>query len=177
MSSTVRIDWPDRFRINSSKWFTSATKRNRGSDMFHWLLVASKVLKGVLQGAEPLSNKAMPTFSRIRAHQSTSERININLWKRKTKPASVNYSAVVVLATNKTCGGFPWWVSFLCCRTSSSKNNFSSQCRRVAISFPHSLVYCGSVSHLIYRVFRWYFLTFCYWCCTTGQTRPILIVT
>jgi len=30
---------------------------------------------------------------------------------RKTKPASVNYFAIVVLATNKTCGTFPEQVS------------------------------------------------------------------
>ena len=31
--------------------------------------------------------------------------------KEKTKLASVNYFAIVVLATNKTCGTFPWQVS------------------------------------------------------------------
>ena len=34
-----------------------------------------------------------------------------SLWRGKTKPASVNYFAIVVLATNKTCGTFPWEVS------------------------------------------------------------------
>ena len=35
--------------------------------------------------------------------KSTSETFNTSLWRRKTKPASVNYFAIVVLATNKTC--------------------------------------------------------------------------
>jgi len=74
--------------------------------MFHWLLMAPQALEGVLQVAESLSNKKMRTFSLIRAHQSTSERININLSKRKTKPASVSYLAVVIPAANKTYGGF-----------------------------------------------------------------------
>jgi len=52
----------------------------------------------------------MRTFSRIRAHQFTSETINTSLWRRKTKPASIIYFASVVLATNKTCA-FPWHVS------------------------------------------------------------------
>jgi len=52
----------------------------------------------------------MRTFGRIRAHQSTSETFNTSLWRRKTKPASVNYFATVVLATYKTCDTIPWQV-------------------------------------------------------------------
>ena len=39
-----------------------------------------------------LCNKEMRTFSHIRTHQSTSETFDISLWKRKRKPAAVNYS-------------------------------------------------------------------------------------
>jgi len=54
------------------------------------MLAAPQALKSVFSVADSFSNKDMRTFSRIRAHQSTSETINISLWKRKTTPASVN---------------------------------------------------------------------------------------
>ena len=79
--------------------------------MFHWMLVAPQALKSVLRVEHSFSNKEMRTFSRIRAHQSTRETFNTSLWRRKTKSASVNYFAIVILATNKTCGTFPWQVS------------------------------------------------------------------
>jgi len=60
----------------------------------------------VLPVEDSFSNKEMRTFSRIRANQSASETFNTNLW-RETKPASVNYFAIVVLVTNKTCRTFP----------------------------------------------------------------------
>jgi len=95
----------------------------------------SWLLKSVLPVAESHFNKEMRTSSRIRAHQSTSETINTSLWRRKTKPTFVNYFAIVVQATKKTCGAFQWRGSFLCCKTAWIKNNFSSQCRRIPISF------------------------------------------
>jgi len=67
---------------------------------------APQALKCVLPVVESFSNKEMRTFGRICAHQSTSDTINIAL-RRKTNPASVNYSAVVVLATNRIYGAFP----------------------------------------------------------------------
>ena len=77
------------------------------------MLVAPQALKSVLLVEDSFSNEEMRTCSRIRAHQSTSETFNTSLWKRKTKPTSVSYFAVVVLATNKicSCGTFPWRVS------------------------------------------------------------------
>ena len=90
--------------ILHSDLITSAAKRNRGIFMFHWLLVAPQAIKNVLPVAGSFSNKEMRTFSRIRAHQSTRETMNTTLWRRKTKPASVNYFGVVVLAPNKICG-------------------------------------------------------------------------
>jgi len=70
--------------------------------------MAPQALKSMLPVADSSSNKEMRTFSRIRAHQSASETINKNFWRRKTKPVSVNYFAIVVLATHKACGTFPW---------------------------------------------------------------------
>jgi len=67
-----------------------------------------QAFKSVLPVAESFSHQEMRTFSRIRAYQSTIETISTSLWKRKTKSASINYFAVVVLATNKTCGAIPW---------------------------------------------------------------------
>jgi len=90
---------------------TSATECDRGISMFHWMLVASQALKNVLPVEDSFSNKEMRTFCRIRAHQSTSEAFNTLLWRRKTKPASVNYFAIVVLATTKTGSTFPCQVS------------------------------------------------------------------
>jgi len=67
--------------------------------------------------------------------------------KEKNKPASVNYFAVVVLATNKTCGAFPWRVSvFSVLRgTTWFKNNFSSQCQSGLVSFfnQYSCIFSG----------------------------------
>ena len=79
--------------------------------MYHWMLVAPQALNTVLPVADSFSNMEMRTFSRIRAHRSTSEAYNTSLWRRKTKPASVNCFAVVVLATNKICGTFLWQIS------------------------------------------------------------------
>jgi len=77
--------------------------------MFHWMPLAPQALKSVFPVADSFSNKKMRTFSRICAHQSTSE-TNTSLWRRKTKPACFNDFAIVVLAT-KTCGAFPWRVT------------------------------------------------------------------
>ena len=73
---------------------------------------APQALKSVIIVVESLS-KEMRTFGRICSHQSTSETINITLWRRKTKPVSVSYLAVVVLVTNKIYGAFPLRVSFV----------------------------------------------------------------
>jgi len=90
---------------------TSATKCDRGIYTFHWILVAPQELKSVLPVEDSFSNKEKRTFSRIRANQSTSKTFTTSLWRRKTKPASLNYFAIMVLATNKTCSTFPWQVS------------------------------------------------------------------
>jgi len=68
--------------------------------------VAPQAFKGVLPVEDSFSNCEMHTFSSIGADQSTRETFNASLWK-KTKPASVNYFATVVLATYKTCDTFP----------------------------------------------------------------------
>jgi len=164
--------------------------------MFYWFFVDFQAFKSVLPVAESFSNQEMRTFNRICAYHSTSETISTSLWRRETKSASINYFAVVVLATNKTCGAIPWWVSdeflsFLCCGSTWYKNNFSSQFQREPVSFFNQLsciflVYwltrdrissdSANVSHLIYGALWWYLLTFL-WYCTAGQTRSILIVT
>jgi len=73
-----------------------------------WIARGSLGAKNVLLVADSISNQEMRTFSRIRADPSTSQTINTSLWRRKTKPASVNYFLVAVLVTNKTGGAFPW---------------------------------------------------------------------
>ena len=72
-----------------------------------WLLVSISVFPV----GDFFSNKEIHTFSHICANQSASETFNTSLWRRKTKPASVNYFVIVVLATDKTCGTYPWQVS------------------------------------------------------------------
>ena len=72
-----------------------------------WLLVSISVFPV----GDFFSNKEIHTFSHIRAHQASSETFNTSLWRRKTKPASVNNFVIVVLATDKTCGTYPWQVS------------------------------------------------------------------
>ena len=90
------------------------------------------------------------------------------------------------------------FLSFLCCGTAWFKSNFfiimlknKSTCFIYQPIFSHfsgimagqspetdTVVSSDSVSHLIYRVFLLFFLKlFCYWYCTAGSTRPILIVT
>jgi len=58
--------------------------------MFHWMLVAPQALNSVLLIEDSFFNKEMRTFSRIRAHQPTSEIFTTRLWRRKTKPWYVN---------------------------------------------------------------------------------------
>jgi len=48
------------------------------------MLVTPQALKSVLPVEDSFSNMEMRTFSRIRAHQSTSETFNKSLWRRKT---------------------------------------------------------------------------------------------
>jgi len=163
--------------------------------MFHWMLAAPQALKSVLPVDDSFSNKEMRTFSRIRAHQSASETFNTRLWRRKTKPASVNYFDIVALMTNKTCNAFPWQVSVFSVLWNIVflKWLFITISERTRFVFqpilPHSFRYScwpdgpetdsigssDSVSHLIRRVFRLYILTFfCY--CTAGWTWSIFIV-
>jgi len=139
--------------------------------MFHWLLVAPQSLKNVLPVAGCFSNKEMRTFCRIRPHQFTSETINTSLWWRKTKPASVNYFAVVVLATNKTCGGFPLTSFCLFCVVENHglKGTFQHSVKEnpfhvstnisaflpVSDQRPMSLPTVVASAISFYRVFRW----------------------
>ena len=80
-------------------------------NMFHWMLVTPQKLKSVVPVKDSFSNMEMRTFSHIRTHQSTSETFNTSLWRRKAKPASVHYFAIVVLVRNKIYGTFPQQVS------------------------------------------------------------------
>ena len=168
------LTWPvSSLSILHSDLITSVTKCNRGIYTFHWILVAPQALKCVLPVADSFSNKKMRTFSRIGAHQSTSEAFNTSLWSRKAKPASVNYFAIVVLAINKTCGTFPQEVSvfFMLWNIMFLKWIFITMSKRTCIIFqqifPHFFrVYwlargpetdivasSDSVTHHIYRVF------------------------
>ena len=67
---------------------------------------AIRALKSVVE--DSFSNKEMRTFTHlvVSAHISLQVKhlINTSLWRSKTKSSSVNYFAIVVLATNKTCG-------------------------------------------------------------------------
>jgi len=78
-----------------------------------WLRACSEALKSVRPVVESLSDKEMRTFGRICAHHSASETINMTLCRTNTKPASVNYFAVMVLETNKIYGAFPSFFSVL----------------------------------------------------------------
>jgi len=101
--------------------------------MFHWMLVALRRSRACFQSKIPF---LIRKFSRIRAHQSTSETTNTSLWSRETKQASVNYFAIVVLATNKTCNTFPWQVSlFSVLWNIMFQNYFSSQCQKEPFSY------------------------------------------
>ena len=142
---------------------------------FIWLLVPLQAFKGiqVLPVADSFSNQEMRTFSRIRAHQSTNETLKTSLWRRETKPSSLNYFAVVVLATNKTCSASPWRVSvFSLLWNNMLKITFHQNVRELVSFFnQYSCSFFryrpirwleadivashDSVSHLIYRVFRW----------------------
>ena len=67
-------------------------------------------LLSVLPVTDSFSNKEIHTFS-ICPHQSTRETVNASLWRRKRKTSSFNDFGIVVLATHKICGAFPWRVS------------------------------------------------------------------
>jgi len=100
-----------------------------------WLLRRSR---RVLPVEDSFSNQKMRTFSRIRAHQSSSETFNTSLRKRKTKPASVNYFAIEVMGHgneyNIVVHLRETFLSFLYCGTSCSRNYFSSQCQKEPVS-------------------------------------------
>jgi len=146
--------------------------------MFHWMPVAPQALKSVIPVEDSFSNKEMRSFSRIRAHQSTS------LWRTEAKRASVNYFAIVVLATNKTCSTYPWQVSVFSVvehhvLKMTFHHNFKKNLFHISTNITAFSRYIGwprgpetdivassdSVSHLIYRAFLWYFLTLY---CTAG---------
>ena len=148
-----------------------------------WLLASPQAFKSVLPVTDSFSNQEMRTFSRIRTHQSTVETINTSLWRRKTKPSFLNYFAVVVLPTNKTCSASPWRVSVFSVLWNNMVQNwlFITVSKRTCVIFHpiflHFFRYVGwleadivtsndNVSHLIYRAFRWYLTFFCY--CTVG---------
>ena len=131
------------------------------------MLVALQALNSVLPVEDSFSNKEMRIFSGIGAHQSTSGTFNRSLWRRKTKPASVN---IVVLVTNKTCGTFPWDVFVFSVLWNIMFHKFlfitlsKRTCFIFQLIFPHFFLYTGwpegpetdivassdSVSHLIY---------------------------
>jgi len=77
----------------------------------------------------------------------TSETINITLWRIQTKPGSVHYFAVVVLATNKTCGAFLWRISVFSVIWSSMVQKWlfikmsKSTCFIFQPTFPHFFRY------------------------------------
>ena len=89
ISDVVRIDWPDWLVLYEFFMLiviiTSATECNRGIYMFHWMLVAPQALTSVLPVEDSFSNKKMCTFSRIRAHQSTSETFKHKSVKEENK--------------------------------------------------------------------------------------------
>ena len=147
-----------------------------------WLLVSISVFTV----GDFFSNKEIHTFSHICANQSASETFNTSLWRRKTKPASVNYFVIVVLATDKTCGTYPWQVSnfSLLLNIMFWKRLFITMLIRTCFIFqpiflqffwyidwpenPETDIVASSdsVSNLIYRVFWWY--TFTYFCYGTA---------
>ena len=124
----------------------------------------------------------------VSAHISLQvKHFNTSLWRIKRKPASVNYFAIVVLATNKICGTFPWQVSVFSVlwNIMFQKWLFITILNRTCFIFqplfPHFFRHIGwpegqetdifassdSLSHLIYRVFRWCILIYLYYC-TSG---------
>ena len=124
--------------------------------MFHWLLVAPQALKSVLPVAGCFSDKEMCTFSRIRAHQSTSYTFNTSLWRRKAKPASVNFFAFVVWRRIRFVVHFhDKFLSFLCWGTSCFKNGFSSQCHKEPVSYfnQYSRIFSGRLNGQVSQ--RW----------------------
>jgi len=139
------------------------------------MLVAAQALKSVLPVEDSFSNKKMRTFSRIRAHQSTSETFRLTQVcegeKQSQLPSTTSplwcwrQIKLVIHFREK-------FLSLLRYGTSCSRNDFSSQCQKEPVSYstnmPAFFRYTGlpegpetdiiassdSVSHLIYRVFR-----------------------
>jgi len=101
------------------------------------MLVAPQVLKSVLPVEDFFSKKEMRTFSRIRAHYVVYKgNIYTSLRRRKTKPASVKYFAIVFWRRMRLVVHFrDKFLSFLCCGTSRFKNDFSSQCQKEPVSY------------------------------------------
>jgi len=161
--------------------------------MFHWMLVAPQMLKSVIPVEDSFFNKEMRTFSRVRTHQYTSETFNTGLWRINTIPASTS-PRIVVLATNKTCGAFPWQVSvfYVLWNIMFSKGLFITMSKRTCFKFqpifPHFVssiladrrtqrpislppVIASAISFIVFVDYMYILSFFCY--CTVGQTGSI----
>ena len=94
--------------------------------MFHWMLMAPQALKNVLPVEDSFSNKEMRTFSRIRAHQSTSETFNTSFCEggKQSQLLSTTSPLWFWRRTKLVVHFRDKFLSFLCCGTSRLKNDF-----------------------------------------------------
>ena len=151
--------------------------------MFHLIAHVSSSVQERVSSHIFFSNQEMHTFSRIRAHQSTSETINTSVWRRKINQLLSTTSPSWFWRRIKLAVHFrDEFLSFLCCveqhglKITFHHNVKADLCHfstNIPAFFPVFWLARGrypclhSVSHLIYRAFGWYFLRFfCY--CTAG---------
>jgi len=151
---------------------------NRGIYMLHWLLVAPQALTSVLPVEDSSFNQEMQPFSRNHAHQSTSETIKQDCEGQKQSQLLSNTLPLWFWRWIKLAVHFrDQLLSILCCGTTWFENNFHHNDKENLCHFSchfsiflHFFWYISwletdivassdSVSHLVYRVFRWYFLT------------------
>jgi len=153
--------------------------------MFHWMLVASQAIKSVLRVANFFSNKKRRTFSRsLYAHISLQVKHLTQVCEGEKQSQFLSNTLplwfwwrmrLVVHFRDKILSFVLWNIMF-------QKSLFITMSKRICFIFqpifPHFFQYIGrpkgpdthivassdSISYLIYRVFRWYILTFFCYC-------------
>jgi len=174
--------------------YCQRTKRNRDIYVFLSLLVAPQALKSVLPVAESLSKKEMRILSRIRALQSTNATISITLRRKNNKASFCQLLSCCGSGDEKDlwCISVTSFCLFCLVKHHGLKITFHRHVKEYLFHF-------SAISPAFFRYSGWQrpmclppvissaisstvffddssWSSSDYWCCTAGQTRPVLIV-
>jgi len=96
--------------------------------------MAPQALKSVVPVEDSFCNKEMRSFSRIRAHQSTSE-AQVSERQKQAQLLSTTSPLWFWRRIKLVAHIHDKFLSFLCCGTSCFKNDFSSQFQKEPVSY------------------------------------------